>query len=460
MQTPRTNMTDQSMRGAIAALEAAGELYRVKRRVDPRFELGAVLKLREDGPALLFEQPGDSTVPVIGNLLTTRARIARGLVIRPEQLDGRFAEALASPIAPIMVDHGPVQDVVHERDIDLARLLPVPMWFERETAPYITAGVIIAKDPDTGRRNVSIARLRLEGGARVMAGIARNHHLYALLQKAKARGRKLEIAVAIGNHPAVLLGSQLYLGLGDDEYGPIGGLLGEPLQLVTCRTIDLAVPAHAEIVLEGELDPNELIDEGPVSEFHGFYVNYGPGVGGTIRCVTHRKDAIYQAILPGYAREHCLLGATAIGATLCQALQRMIPAVSSVLITEGGMGRLHAVVAMHRPALGEGKRAALLAMGHLNLLKLVTVVDDDIDIENPHHVEWALAARFHGNEDLIVLPAVKADRCDPVHENLTVTKIAMIATTRPGDGKPLTRSEFARQPETILDRVRRDRDLY
>ena len=353
-----------------------------------------------------------------------------------------------------------MQDVVHERDIDLGHLLPVPMWFEREAAPYITAGVIVAKDPETGRRNVSIARLRLQGGARVMAGIARNHHLYALLQKAKARDRKLEIAVAIGNHPAVLLGSQLYLGLGDDEYGLIGGLLGEPLQLATCRTVDLEVPAYAEIVLEGELDPNEPIDEGPVSEFHGFYVNYGPGVGGMIRCVTHRKDAIYQAILPGYAREHCLLGATAIGATLCQALQRMIPAVSRVLITEGGMGRLHAVIAMHRPALGEGKRAALLAMGHVNLLKLVTVVDDDIDIENPHHVEWARAARFRGDEDLFVLPAVKADRCDPVHENLTVTKIAMIATTRPGDGEPLTRSEFARQPQAILDRVRRDRDLY
>ena len=257
-----------------------------------------------------------------------------------------------------------------------------------------------------------------------------------------------------------LLGSQLYLGLGDDEYGPIGGLLGEPLQLVRCRTVDLEVPAYAEIVLEGELDPGELIDEGPVSEFHGFYVNYGPGVGGMIRCVTHRKDAIFQAILPGYAREHCLLGATAIGATLCQALQRMIPAVSRVLITEGGMGRLHAVIAMHRPALGEGKRAALLAMGHVNLLKLVTVVDDDIDIENPHHVEWALAARFRGNEDSSSSPRSRRIAAIPCTRILTVTKIAMIATTRPGDGEPLTRSEFARQPQAILDRVRRDRDLY
>jgi 2,5-furandicarboxylate decarboxylase 1 len=453
-------MADQSMRGLIAALEATGELHRVKRPVDPKFELGAVLSLRDRGPVVLFEQPGAGTIPVIGNLLTTRKRFAQGLAIEPETLDARCAQALAYPIPPVMVDHGPAQDVVHSDDIDLAQLLPVPTWFEREAAPYITAGVIVARDPETRCRNVSIARLRLEGGPRLMAGIAKNHHLYGLVQKAKAHGRRLEIAVVIGNHSAVLLGSQLYLGRGDDEYDYIGGLLGEALALVKCKTVDLEVPAHAEIVLEGELDQGQLIDEGPVSEFHGFYVNYGPGVGGSIRCVTHREDAIYQAILPGYASEHCLLGGVAIGATLCHALQRMIPAVRRVLVTEGGMGRLHAVISMHKPRLGEGKRAVLLAMGQVNLLKLITVVDDDIDIENPREVEWALAARFRGNEDLVVLPGVAADRCDPVHEQLTVTKIGMIATTRPGDGEPLTRSEFAGPPKAIVDRVRRERDQF
>ena len=451
-------MTDQSMRGLIATLDAAGDLHRVSRAVDPKFELGAVLSLRDRGPAMLFETTG--TLPVIGNLLSSRKRFADGLGIAADQLDARCLTALTHSIKPAMVAAAPVQDVVMSENIDLATLLPVPTWFERETAPYITAGVIIAKDPETGRRNVSIARLRLEGGGRIMAGIAKNHHLFILAEKAKARGHKLEIAVAIGNHTAVLLGSQLYLGLGDDEYDNIGGLLGEPLQLVKCKTVDLEVPALAEIVLEGELDPADLIDEGPVSEFHGFYVNYGAGIGGTIRCVTHRKDAIYQAILPGYASEHCLLGGIAIGATLCQALQRMIPAVKRVLITEGGMGRLHAVISMHRPKLGEGKRAVLLAMGQVNLLKLVTVVDDDIDIENPREVEWALAARFRGHQDLVLIDGVKADRCDPVHDDLTVSKIGMIATTRPGDGEPLTRSELVGAPKDVLDRVRRDLDLY
>jgi 2,5-furandicarboxylate decarboxylase 1 len=349
---------------------------------------------------------------------------------------------------------------VHRNGLDLAKLIPVPTWFEREAGPYITAGVIVAKDPQTGRRNVSIARLRLDGGSRLMAGIARNHHLYRLAEKAQALGHPLEIAVAIGNHAAVLLASQMYMDLGDDELAIAGGLMREPVRLLQCKSVALEVPAEAEIVLEGLLRPNERIEEGPVSEFPGFYVSYGPGIGVDVTCVTTRADAIYQAVLPGLAAEHCLLGAVAIETVVSHALQRVIPAVRRVLVTDGGMGRLHAIVTMHRPRLGEGKRAVLLAMGQVNLLKLVIVVEADVDPEDWRQVEWSLAARFRGHEDLIVLPGVKADRCDPVHEEETVTKIGMVATTRPGDGAAGSRSELARPPLDILERVRGELDRF
>jgi UbiD family decarboxylase len=450
--------TDQGMRGFLSALERAWELHRVQRPVDPKFEIAAVLALRERGPAQLFEQTG--SMPVVGNLLNSRERFARALGVARSDLYLCCRDALRNVIPPVMVQQGPAQAIVHRAPIDLARLIPVPTWFEREAGPYITAGVIVAKDPQTGARNVSIARLRLEGGARLMAGIARNHHLYLLAEKARARGRPLEIAVAIGNHPAVLLASQMYVDLGDDEFAIAGALLGEPARLVKCKTVDLEVPAEAEIVLEGVLRPDELIEEGPVSEFPGFYVSYGPGIAVDIACVTHRTDAIYQAVLPGYAAEHCLLGAVAIEAVLLRVLERVIPAVRRVLVTDGGMGRLHAIITMHRPQRGEGKRAVLLAMGQVNLLKLVTVVEDDIDPEDPRQVEWSLAARVRGHEDLIVLPGAKADRCDPVQEDLTVTKIGMVATTRPGDGEVGSRSEFARPPFDILERIRRDLDQY
>jgi UbiD family decarboxylase len=375
-------MGDQGMRGLLAALDAEGELHRIKRPVDPRFELACVLSMRKAGPAQLFERVADNPMPLVANLLNSRQRFARGLGIARNELQACCLRALRDPIVPAMVGAGPAQDVIHRTDIDLARMLPVPTWFERETGPYITAGVIVAKDPETGRRNMSIARLRLEGGARLMAGIALNHHLYRLAEKAKAAGRPLEVAVAIGNHPAVMLASQMYVDLGDDELAIAGGFLREPLRLVKCKTVDLEVPADAEIVLEGLLQPDKLIEEGPVSEFPGFYVRYGPGLGLDIACVTHRADAIYQAILPGFAPEHCLLGAVAIEAVVCHALQRVIPSVRGVFVTDGGMGRLHAIIKMHRPRLGEGKRAVLLAMGQVNLLKLVIVVEDDVDAED------------------------------------------------------------------------------
>jgi UbiD family decarboxylase len=448
------------MRALTAALESDGHLHRVTAPVDPRFEIAAILGLRDGGPAQLFEAVRGHRMPVVGNVFVARARFAQALGIDREALSAFCLTALCNPVAPRMVGHAPVQEVIHRPPLDLGALLPVPHWFEREAAPYITAGVIVAKDPETGRRNVSIARLRLEGGPRLMAGIARNHHLHILAEKAKALGRDLEIAVAIGNHAAVLLGSQMYVGLGDDEFDIAGGLLGESVELAKCLTVDLEVPAHAEIVLEGRLKPDELIEEGPVSEFPGFYVSYGPGIAAEIGCVTHRRDAIYQAILPGYAAEHCLLGAIAIETTLTRDLQRSIPAVRRVVVTQGGMGRLHAVIAMHRPRLGEGKRAILLAMGLVNLLKLVTVVEDDVDPEDPRQVEWSLAARFRGEEDLVMLPGVKADRCDPVHEALTVTKVGMVAATRPGDGERDSRSEFAAPPKKVVERIRARLDTY
>ena len=177
----------------------------------------------------------------------------------------------------------------------------------------------------------------------------------------------------------------------------------EPVRLLKCKTVDLEVPAEAEIVLEGVLRPNAPIEEGPVSEFPGFYVCYGPGIAGEVKCVTTRADPIYQAVLPGFAAEHCLLGAVAIESVVSDALQRAIPLSGASLSQTAEWDACTPIVTMHRPRLGEGKRAVLLAMGQVNLLKLVIVVEADIDPEDWRAVEWSLAARFRGHEDLIVL---------------------------------------------------------
>jgi 2,5-furandicarboxylate decarboxylase 1 len=451
---------DQSLRNILDDWERTGDLHRVERVVDPCYELGAVLSLRKEGPAQFFRHVRGYGMPVVGNVLNTREKIARGLGVEPSRLQRACIEALEQGVQPVVVAAGPVQDVVDARPVDIGALLPVPTWFERERGPYITAGVIVAKDPETGRRNVSIARLRVEGGDRLMAGIAPTHHLAELIRRAQARGEPLEMAVSIGNHPAVLIASQMYVELGHDEYEIAGGLLHEPLSLVHCRAVDLEVPAEAEIVLEGALYPKERIEEGPVSEFPGFYVDYGPGYAVHIETISHRHDAVYQAILPGYAPEHCLLGGVAIGATVCRSLQRVMPNVQRVLITDGGMGRLHAVITIHHPQPGQGEDAIRLAMEQVNLLKLVIVVDDEVDPEDWAQVERALATRMRGERDIVLFPEARADRCEPLQEHGTVTKVGIVATSQPGEGEPGGRFELASPPTGIFERVQRELDTY
>ncbi|HEM61566.1 MAG TPA: UbiD family decarboxylase, partial [Chloroflexi bacterium] len=183
---------EQSLRFILREWESTGDLHYVERPVDPRFELGAVLSLREEGPAQFFRQLQGYGMPVVGNVLNAREKIARSLNVERSELQGLCLEALDRGIEPVIVEQGPVQEIVHDGPIDVADLLPVPTWFEREGGPYITAGVIVAKDAETGLRNVSIARLRLEGGHRLLAGISPSHHLSQLLRRAQVRGQELE----------------------------------------------------------------------------------------------------------------------------------------------------------------------------------------------------------------------------------------------------------------------------
>ncbi|MGH2877036.1 MAG: UbiD family decarboxylase domain-containing protein, partial [Solirubrobacteraceae bacterium] len=238
----------QSLRWFLTELERAGELIRVAEPVSLRYELSALLASADDGPALLFEHVVGSELPVVGGVMGSRARIAAGVGVPVEELQERIVAAVHEPLSPRALDgDAPCQEVCVE-DPDLAQL-PIPWFFEHETGPYVTAGAIAARDPETGAANLSIARLKPLGGSRALAGIAPNHHLAVLGRAAAARGEPLPIAVTIGNHPAILLASCLYLELGADELECAGALLGEPVQVaLTAR--GLAVPAHCELVLE------------------------------------------------------------------------------------------------------------------------------------------------------------------------------------------------------------------
>jgi 2,5-furandicarboxylate decarboxylase 1 len=425
-------MSDQqSIRPFLASLEKDDALLRIPKEVDPAFELSAFLSAADAGPALLFEKVKGSSLRVAGNLLNGRARIAAALGITPADIVPRIHEAIRAPVKPVQVASGRVQDIV-VTDNPL-RVLPVPRFFEREARHYITAGVILARDPHSGKGNASFARFAIHDGKTAMIGIAPNHHLALFSRRAAEAGKALQIVVALGAHPAIQLAACLYLGVGDDELECAGSLLGTPVRVVPAKTVDLLVPADAEIVLEGEIDARQPLEEGFVSEYHGMYENYGPGFRTTFSALTHAKDAIYQAIEPGYHREHVYLGALPIAASLRSAIAAVVPNVRDVAVTEAGAGRTDIVVQLEAPRPGQARRAMFAAFAAVSLVKRVTVVDSDIDPWDPAAVEWARVNRMKLERDLLLVPHAGTDRSEAMEDGGLVTKAGFDATAKAGD---------------------------
>jgi 2,5-furandicarboxylate decarboxylase 1 len=429
----------QSLRHFLAALEQQGALLRLSEPIDPRFEVSACLEELRDGPAVLFENPIGNAMPIVANVLNSRARIAAGLGTDLAGLQGRIIQAIEHPLPCRKVASGPCQEIeVSEPDLSG---LPIPSFFEGESGPYITAGAIVAVDRASGQRNLSFARLKPLGGSRAFIGIAPNHHLAVMARAAAARGEQLPIAVTIGNHPAVMMAAALYLGLGDDEMEVAGALLGEPVEVIPTREHGLPVPAHCEIVLEGRIDTTRLVEEGPVSEYHGLYEDYGRGQLVIVDRLTRRRDALFQAIQPGFHPEHALIGGVSIAAGLARHAGRLIPSLGEVAVGMGGAGRLHAVVALRETRPGNARKAMFALWSAVNLVKRVVVVDDDIDVWDPLQVEWAMATRMQADRDILVVPGVRTDRSEPLESGSVIAKLGIDATRRAGDRDDWRRAE-------------------
>ena len=238
-----------------------------------------------------------------------------------------------------------------------------------------------------------------------------------------------------------MIAACLYLGRGEDELRIAGALLGEPVALVRCGAVPLEVPGGCEIVLEGFLDLGDTVEEGPVSEFHGGYERYGRAATATFERLTRRSDAIYQAILPGYHPEHAMIGGVAIAAGLERTLRRLVRSVHAVAVPESGAGRLAAVVALDRYDDGDVEAVAHAALKAVNLVKLVTVVDADVDPWDDAAVAHAIATRVHFDRDLHVVPGMRADRAEPLERDGVIAKLAIDATRKARDREDWTPAE-------------------
>jgi len=439
---------EQSLRAALAAYEREGDLLRIGKEVDWNFEAAAYLWKHKHGPTLLFERVKGYDVPIVGNLLNNRRKFGHPFGLKETEIQPYIVKAIENPILPELVSSGPCQEVVIH-DVDLLRDLPIPVISENDGGRYISAGVFIAKHPETGRRNVSICRIHVLEGNKVAINMAPTH-LFSFHQRARELGKDLEVAIVVGNHPAIMIASQMLVP--NDEMEIAGGLFREPVRMVRCKTVDLEVPAESEIVLEGVLSRDELHMEGPFGEFPGTYSSTQMNPVVHIKAMTTRKNPLFQMIVASNHPEHLWTGGIAREATLFLAVRSAVPTVRAVTMPEGGVCRFHAVISIKKRTEGEGKLAAIAAMANQDLLKHVVVVDDDVDILNPTEVEWEIATRMRAHEDVQIIRDVKSNPADPMSINRTISKMIVDATVRI-DEREGRYGVRAGVPKDIMDRV-------
>jgi 2,5-furandicarboxylate decarboxylase 1 len=423
-------MPFNDLREFITFLERQGELIRTQKPVDVKYEISAYIRKTSDvqGPALLFENLKDFAMPVLGGVFATRKRAFLALETSNEEYVNKFQSALDHLLAPKLVANAPCKEVIIKgKDVDLNKL-PVPIFSEKDPAPFITLGLCISRDPKSGGKNTSIYRLQLKGRNRL--GIMAQH-LVRQLMEAESIGKGLPIAIAIGTDPVLPLATQWMAPYGTDELALAGSLRGAPVEVAKAETVDLEVPATAEIIIEGMVLPNVREEEGPFGEVSGYYTPSTPKPVIEVTAITHRKNPIYQAALTGMpTTENHILKQLPLEATYYWQLKKEFPGVTAVHFPAAGTVGMTCIIAMKQAYECEA-RNLIAAMIGTRRNKITVVVDDDVDITDMEKVWWAITTRTQADEDVIVFPRVVATAMDPSVRKLRVGSSLGIDATVP-----------------------------
>ncbi|MCX6643682.1 MAG: UbiD family decarboxylase [Candidatus Bathyarchaeota archaeon] len=389
-------------RNFIKALDKKGELTKIAKSVSTEYEIAGIISALGEKP-VYFEKVKESSYPVVAGLVSSKELIAQSLGISKDQLLPKLSAAIEHPVPPQVIKKGECQEVV-ESKVDLTKL-PIMRYTEKDGGKYIASAVSIIKDPEFGTQNMCFHRLMLVDKNRFVARIVENRGTDTALKKA---GGELDIAICIGNSTAVLLSAATTMPMGVDELGMANAL--EETALVKCKTVDLEVPKDCEIVLEGRIT-KEKTTEGPFLDTTGTIdrIRQQPII--EIKCVTHREKPIYQTLLPG-RREHQFLMGMPKEPTIFNEVNKVCEC-KDVYITPGGCSWLHAVVQIKKKNQDDGKKAISAAFEGHKSLKHCVIVDDDIDIYNPHDVEWAIATRFQADKNVVILPNQPGSSLDP-----------------------------------------------
>lgn len=390
-----------NLRNFLAKLEREDKLVRIKKEVSIKYEIANIIYSLDEKP-VIFEKVKGYNFPVFSGITSNRDIIAESLGTTKDKLLLKLVDALRNPKPPKMVSKAPCQEVVvKEPDIDK---LPLLFHLPGDGGRYATATVCTIKDPDTGR-NVSYHRLMQMGKNRFTARLIKGRQTRTSYDKLKG---DLEMAVCIGNSVATMVAASLGPPSGVDEFS-IGNALDET-SLVKCKTKNLEVPAESEFILEGRLT-KEVDREGPfldLTETRDFERKEPVFV---VDCITHRKDAMYQALIPG-RYEHKILMGMPKEPTIYDEVSK-VAKCKNVLVTLGGGSWLHSIVQIEKKNPDDGKKAIEAAfIGHKSM-KHVVIIDEDVDIYNPTAVEWSIATRFQGDKDLVIKSDSPGSSLDP-----------------------------------------------
>jgi 2,5-furandicarboxylate decarboxylase 1 len=413
------------------------DVVSVRKEVDPRREVTLLAwTLAQAGrfPVLMCPKVKGSQFPIVSNVHADRRKAAVALGTGEDQVVAEYVRRLGRPVAPVLVEGGPVQEVVLTgREVDLSRFPIVTHW--EDGGPYITAGVGILKDAETGALNLGVYRHMVH--APDVLGIWLNplFHGGEFLRRAERQGRPVEAAIAVGAHPALGIASQNREAMGSDDYGLAGALLEQPLRVTRGAFVSFPVPADAEIVIEGVVPPGVRKLEGPFGEYPSTYGPRREAPVMEVKAITHRRDAIYQDLNSAQQEHLALWIVPGREASLYARVKAVFPTLTAVHIPFSGAG-YHACLAIEKVRDGDGKNVILSALGADPLLKHVVAVDDDIDVFRESEVLYAIATRVQADQSTFVIPGSRTSPLDPSSYGLTkpysgeglVTKMGIDAT--------------------------------
>lgn len=434
------------LRSALAFLkEQPGQLIETNVEVEAKAELagvyryvgagGTVQRPTKEGPAMLFHHVrGFQDASVVIGVMASR-RVAALMDCAPEELGKKLYHSVEQPVPPVEVDGpAPCQQVIHradEPDFDLFRLIPAPTNTPDDAGPYITLGMCYARHPDTGRHDVTIHRLCVQGKDTLSIFFTPGaRHIGAMAERAEALNQPLPISISIGVDPAISIGSCFEpptTPLGYDELSIAGALRGEPVELCRCVSINEWAIARAEYVIEGEILPHVRVQEDQNSHT-GYAMPEFPGYTGPassecrlirVKAVTHRVHPIMQTCI-GPSEEHVSMAGIPTEASIYGMVEKAMPGrLKNVYCCSAGGGKFMAVLQFQkRVASDEGRQrqAALLAFSAFSELKHIFLVDEDVDCFDMNDVLWAMNTRFQGDADIITLPGVRCHPLDPSND--------------------------------------------